>query len=265
MARDFSKNLSNYMQVGTDVINQLLSGAGAISAHVHVYYDTLSSVLAGSDDLLYVPINGTSSGLHLLLTGTAGAEKLRVQGRSQTADAVQLRTATTTITTGSWWRLGGVLNIASDVITPYVNGSAESSGAVTFGAATYTPGTPTAAEGIGNAISAVSSTQRQVDGRMGEVAIWLSDIGAAGFAMLAAGVSALMISPSTLIFYMPMLGYASPEIDVISAKSGTITGTVAKAEHPRIINPTRHFWFPPIAAAGGTIPRVMYSYRARRV
>lgn len=84
-------------------------------------------------------------------------------------------------------------------------------------------------------------------GEIAEVAIWdaaLEDSPGATpgvsseIASLAKGVSPLLVRPQSLVYYWPIVGKYSPEIDMISAGGMTVTGT-ATAAHPRVFMPKR--------------------------
>ena len=238
MARDFTKNTANYMNIGTEVAVALVSGASAVSIAAWVYYDTISN--ADNNNRIFTAIiDGVNGGI-MLATGASGANNLvRVGGRSQSADGFQAVNGTTNIPTGQWIHMGGVLNIGGDVIRVYYNGTQEASTAVTFGAATYTDnGAPTKQDAIGGYQDPPTVTAVQIDGRIAELGLWAGDIGTAGFEQLNDGFSPLMVRPDLLVAYWPLIGNNSPETDIVSAKNGTITGTIAKDVHPRIIYPS---------------------------
>lgn len=227
------------MDLGIGQIGALLSGAAKISAHVWINGDTFD---AGANDnrLFGIGIADNTAGLMLNITDSAGSKLLRASGRSVSGDSLQSKTATTVVTASAWHSCGAVWNITGDVITPYYQGVAEGGGAVTFGNATWTPSARTDYDTIAGGAGSLpfAATALQFDGRVAELVFWVDDIGADNFAALAKGFSPLMIRPDALVFYAQLIGNNSPERDVISGLSGTITGTIAKADHPRIIYPT---------------------------
>jgi hypothetical protein len=237
VARDFSKDAANYMTIGVDALSPVIAGASAVSMHGWAHPDTFTAT-ANFNRLISVTINSTSAGLVLSIhNGTTAV--VRVGARSATADAFQTGNGTSAVSTGAWSSIGGVVNYGAATITPYYNGAAEGGGAVTFGSATYADdGTPTGSDMVGSD-NAAPTASACFDGRLAEVAIWTADIGASGFAALAKGVSALAVRPDALVFYMPLVGKYSPERDIVGGKSGTITGTVAGAAHPRLYTPRR--------------------------
>lgn len=236
MARDFTKDVLNYMRLGANALGPTLNGAAAVSIHAWVWPDTFTAT-ANTNRVIQVHIANSSTGLMLAIhDGATGV--VRAGARSQSADGFQTRSGTTVVSTSGWSHIGAAFDFAGDTITPYYNGVAEGGGAVTFGASAYTNATPTTSyDAIGSDGTPIISNQ--IDGRIAEVAVWTVDIGAAGFAALAKGVSALLVRPEALAFYMPLMGNNSPERCRISGISGTITGTVAKADHPRLYLPAR--------------------------
>lgn len=249
MARDFTKNGSNYMTLGGNAIGPLVNGASAISMAAWGYADSFA---AGTNEnrIFSFEINGGSTGGTMAVGNSTGTFKLRPGGRSVSTDSFQNRNANTEVTTGAWHHFGGVLDFANDLITPYYEGVAENSGAATFNNTTYTHGTISSTDGIGKGVGdTILITDVQWDGRLAEVAVWAGDIGAAGYASLYKGFSPLLVRPDLLVNYWPLMGRYSPEIDLISGKNGTINGTIANDVHPRVIYPTRpQAIFPPAAA-----------------
>lgn len=74
-------------------------------------------------------------------------------------------------------------------------------------------------------------------GDVAEVAIWGVALSDDEVALLAKGVSPLTVRPGDLVFYAPLLGKHSPEIDLIGARGLTVNASAAAAAHPRIFYP----------------------------
>lgn len=248
MARDLDKNTAEHLRFGTDN-QQDLSGASAISVHVIAKADTIDA--DQFDNVLFIVfIDGSTgkSGIWMSVRGD-GADNLYVGGRSQAADSFHSSRGGTTLVTGTEYHLGAVVDIVGDTVRSYVNGSQDSSDSVTFGAATYTPGTaPTHPDGIGNASNAGAT--RWWDGPMSEVAVWDTDIGTAGFEQLKKGLSPLLVRPQNIIWCWKLIGRASPEIETIRGKNATVTGTIPAIAHPRMIYPAMPQIITAPAAAG---------------
>lgn len=75
------------------------------------------------------------------------------------------------------------------------------------------------------------------DGFIAELGVWNAALDDAEVASLATGLSPLLVRPSALVRYFPLLGLYSPEIDVRGGAGLTMTGTVPAYVHPRVIYP----------------------------
>lgn len=253
MARSFTKNTANYLSLGTGVLNQLLSGAAKISMAAWV---NATSFGTGTFDnaILTCDINGTTTGPHLLIAGASN--QVRVHGLSVSTDAGQSADGTTTVPTGAWHHVGGVLNFSGDSNRVYYDGTQETSTAVTYANNAYTPGTATMADAIGTRDVPPGATSMQFNGLIAEAAFWVDDITTTGFAMLAKGYSPLLVMPQSLVAYWPLLGGFSPEIELCAKVNGTITGTVAAAAHCAVLYPAPPLLGDaPVAAAASTLFR----------
>lgn len=93
------------------------------------------------------------------------------------------------------------------------------------------------------------------DGKIAEFGVWNRILSAAEADILGKGFSPLFI-PRGLVFYAPLVGKYSPEIDIVGGGSGTITGATA-ASHPRIIYPTTGGFMSIAPAVGGTLVKDM--------
>lgn len=70
---------------------------------------------------------------------------------------------------------------------------------------------------------------------MCEYGLWSSILNAENISALSKGASPLLVAPSTLEVYLPMVGNASPETNQLGP-AFTVTGAT-KADHPRIVYP----------------------------
>lgn len=242
MSRDFSKNVNNFMTLGTAGLANLINGAAQVSAAVWVYFDTLTAA-ANANRAFTILVDGVNTGMMVgVHNGTSAV--IRAGARSQAADAFQTRDGTTVVSTGAWHLLGAVFNIGGDVITPYLDGVAEGSGAVTFGATTWTKGAPTQADAVGGVIGGLGvppSTDSQVDGRIAHFGLWNTGLSAQNFADMFGGANMGAIETANLVSYLRLAGYDSPEPNLVTgAPSGTIANIVpAGAENPSVWIPTR--------------------------
>ena len=92
------------------------------------------------------------------------------------------------------------------------------------------------------------------DGDVAEWAGWTAVLDAAEVVALAKGVSPLLVRPSSLEMYWPLLGRTSPEVELMNGFTAALTGT-ANATHLRMYYPDsgmlRRFT---TAVAGGFVP-----------
>lgn len=239
MARTFIKTAGNYISLPAATLGGLISGAGKISIHAWSKYTSFSATNGANDDrTVQIQIAGASTtGLTICVDGSGGpgTQKTRIGARSASGDALQVKTGTTVLSTGQWYSHGGTVDFGGKFVTPYLNGAADNTAlSATFANATYTPNSPS---GVDEISSSANGTNAQIDGAIAEVAIWTDDIGAAGFLALSKGMSAKLIRPEKLVFYLPIWGIASPEVELRGGKVPTINGTVTASVHPRILYP----------------------------
>lgn len=223
------------MSLGVGSVGPRVNGASAVSLCAVVTADSFSGAANNNRAISWI-LNSTTAGGYLAVHNGASAV-VRVGGRSGNADSFQAANGTTVLAAGTEYRIGGVLDYANDKIRVYVNGVQEANLTVTFSNSAYTHGTASAVDAIGGDNIPSSNTNAQFDGRLSEICIWAGDIGDDGFAQLADCVSPALIRPNLIVDYLPLMGANSPERGWFGELSGTIAGTVAKADHPRIILP----------------------------
>lgn len=97
--------------------------------------------------------------------------------------------------------------------------------------------TPTGVDHLSIGYSA-DSTPFYGDTTIAEVALWNVALSAEDAAMLAAGVSPLLVRPDALVSYFPLHDSSSTSMDVVGRYEATWTGTPAVADHPRVIYPS---------------------------
>lgn len=236
MARTFTKNLSNFASLGTGAMNAIADGAGAITIAAWIKYATADAG-ASSNRIFTGVINSNATGFLLCLNGDgASPPYLRVGGRSTSGDTFQSVDGGSTLSASTWYHVAGVLDYANDTITPYVNGVADSvSTSVTFGATTYTSGTPTVADYIGcNGSAGVPvNTLVQFNGQIADLAIWFSAKMPSEILAMAKGVSPMRFNPRR---YWPMSQATSTAIRELTrgGPHATVTGSIPYAAHPPV-------------------------------
>jgi hypothetical protein len=225
MARIFTKNLSNYLSLSNGGVGRLLHGFRYVSMHARVLYTSLDATGFTDNRVINLVMDGTvTTGLAMgVNTGT-----FRVGARSQAADTF-LTADGGAISTGVWTSVGGTFDFTGKTMAGFVNGiQTITASALAFGANVYTHGAPTVADSISGDGAPPTTTTRQVDGPIAEVAIWGSStapLSQADFADLSDGMSATAVRAESLIFYMPLLGTTSPEPATVGAPPLRFNGT----------------------------------------
>jgi hypothetical protein len=99
------------------------------------------------------------------------------------------------------------------------------------------------------------------NGDIAEVAQWSVALTTDEIAALAKGLSPLLVRPTALQFYAPVIGRYSSEPAIVGGYTGTIFGTATVADHPRIIYPESPRVLPLIAAGAPPAAAVAHYYR----
>jgi hypothetical protein len=212
---------SNYLGSSTAPVT-----APPLSIAAWCYTSTVSSLQCA------VSICGLADGsgvnnfdIGVAATGAARAYEGGSAGTSGTASA------SASFPTGSWGSILGVFT-SSSARAVYSQG-----GNVGTNSTAVSAHTPT---GVGIGVRRLSGTPLQPfgaggTGLIGEVAVWNAARSGLEAAALASGVPAYWVAPSSLVWYLPLWGIASPEPDLSGhANSATITGSLSKADNPPI-------------------------------
>jgi hypothetical protein len=242
VALDFVKDTANYLSYANGAFNTPLSGAVKIAVSARVYADTLTTN-SDANFIFKTVINTTRTGIGLRIDGTLSANVLAIQARSTSVDTLIDINGTAAISTGVWSHVGALFDYPGDAITHVVNGVPEGPTSVTFGATTYTVGSPSVPDRIG-LNEQTPTTDRQWDGRITEVGVWHlisgdADFDASEWEALNEGVSPLLIRTPRLVFYEPFVVRRTAPTDYISGLQGTITGSLSYASGPGVYWPRR--------------------------
>ena len=131
----------------------------------------------------------------------------------------------------TWFHFAGVW-ISSTSRAAYLNGGNKGTSSVNV--------TPTGIDrvqfGARSRNGGASTDYGDFDG-LGEIGLWNAALTDAEVAVLAKGVSPLMVRPQSLVAYWPLLGNQSPEIDLVGGYDMTLNAAPTKAAHPRVIYP----------------------------
>jgi len=147
------------------------------------------------------------------------------------------------VTNGTWEHFGVVRNAGTS--QGYKNG------ATAGGTTTAAPSTPSTVITIGaQATNATPTLKRWSAAKLAEAGIWDVPLTAGEIQSLSKGISPLLVRPQNLVFYCPIVGRNSPEIELKKSNNLTLVGT-SNSAHPRVIYPfgseIRSFITPPSA------------------
>lgn len=109
-----------------------------------------------------------------------------------------------------------------------------------------------------------------LDGVIAEVALWGVGLTDAEAALYGLGVSPLLIRPQSLIFYAPLIGRYSPEIDLVGGFNMTLQNGPTTANHPRVLYPSTPFALSLAMGGGpgpggGTVPIFVHHLRQQGI
>lgn len=158
----------------------------------------------------------------LQASGATGGDPVNLISRAGGTSV--LASTTTGYSANVWHHIGGK-GASATSRDCFIDGGSKGSNS--------TNSTPTGLDATRIGVTASSTLFRPFSGDIAECAIWDAAHADADFALLAKAVSALMVHPESLVFYVPLIGRFSPEIDIIGGLNLTVTGAVASA-HPRI-------------------------------
>lgn len=151
-------------------------------------------------------------------------------------------TKTTTVSAGTWYSFAAIERRLSRDI--YLNGSA--------GTVDNTNLTISSLSGIyAGASRTGGGFNLYSDSTIADYGLWNVELTADELASLSAGVSPLLIRPSALVGYWPMLGRATDEEDWVGARTLTNVNSATVGESPRIIVPASYLLEQPAPAGGG--------------
>lgn len=102
-------------------------------------------------------------------------------------------------------------------------------------------------------VGSFDGTQLYATGSVAEMALFNAIPNADERAALANGHAPLVVKPSAVVGYWPLIGRYSPEIDVRQGMSLTVTSATT-ADHTRVFQRIRSLWVPP--PTSGTPPNI---------
>lgn len=184
-------------------------------------------------NLVYVGNAGVSNYAVIVFNGAnsyAGGDNAIVADQGTTAFAVS---SAAVASANTWNHACGVFTSATSRAA-YLNGGNVGTNAVSRSPSLWDHANVGAAR-------STTTTFSPLNGSIAEAAFWSVALDAAEVAALATGLSPRLIRPGSLVAYWAMIGQFSPELDF--GNNGlyplTMNGTMAQADHCRVIYPRR--------------------------
>lgn len=236
MARDHTKNNSNYVSLGTGDISASLNGVSGYTVIVRVWVDAFTGSEAFESDII-TWLRDSSNTAFVLLFDTSGANNLIKIFSRPASEGGDNGTGTLNVTAGAWHTIGVFVDIAGDLYDIYLDGALDTQDtSPTWTSTTYVDANnQTSPDSIGVHASPPTSTTRQLDGRMGDLAIFTGDIGLSGHVAFHEGSAPHSIGGTgTLIRWWEQDGSSTTVLERSGSgfDDGTITGTVAVIDGP---------------------------------
>ena len=203
----------------TSASSQSLSAASApVTATALTLACWLNPVAANVAYELFGISDGTTTNAFRLRCGSGGSAGNVLAVTSPGGSA----TSTTSFSAGVWTHVCGTFTSAT-ARAVYLNGGGKGTGSAS--------GTPS---GLSQTNIGGGAGGTFTNGDMAECAIWNVALTDADVVVLARGVSPFQIRPDALVFYVPIWGTYSPEVNLMSTTTMALTGTPAAAAHPRV-------------------------------
>ena len=240
MARLFDNALSQYLERDSAVVaTQPLTMAAWFNSDDATITQAILSVVDKDD----------ASKMHFLeIAGAVAGDPVRMA--SIVAGSPSYAASTTGYTANTWFHAAGVVS-ASNARAAYINGGSKGTDATEEDPLLVLDRTSIGRLGD-------STPSQYFSGSIAEVAVWDIALTDNEIIVLSKGFSPLFVRPQNLVAYWPLIGNYSPETDIVGANNLTLTGTVVKANHPRIIYPSspqiRRFTTAAAAAGGNDWP-----------
>jgi hypothetical protein len=186
------------------------------------------TTLTGTQSVINQYSTGDRSAMGIVLASGA-AESAHVSS-GPSAGAV-----TSAATVNAWNHVCGVFAAAGASRGIYLNG-----GGFVSEATSISPSALTRTSIGFDSAGGVQTFGGTFSGDIAEVGFWNVQLTAAEVAALARGTSPMLIRPSALVAYFPLIGANSPENNFKSnSVVMTVNGTLTKTAHPRIFMPPR--------------------------
>ena len=188
----------------------------------------------------------TSAQFRLEFRGATAGDPIRYSAESLLA-GVGSANSTTGYSANTWHHACGV-EASTTSRTAYIDGGSAGTNTTAI--------TPLVLDSISIGRRGISVPEGYFSGLLAEAAVWSAELAAGYVALLAKAISPILVVPQSLVFYCPVIGRYSPEIDLRGGRSMTVTGATVAA-HTRIFNPIKARPFRNTAPAGSNQPPYM--------
>lgn len=212
MARSFVRTSSQYLEVDSPPVT-----AAPFTVAAWVWTDE------GSNDKVVAFIGDKDSASQYWYLAVDASERVLWEANATTAARAR---SGVVFGLSQWNHLVGVERSATDREV-YYNGASQATNA--------TSKSPSGADRVSIGRSGTSSPGIYWDDHMAEVAVWNVALNTDEITALSKGVSPLLIRPTSLVFYLPLVRDADK--DIKGGLSLTAFNTPTVADHPRVFNP----------------------------
>lgn len=234
MACDFPGTNSNYLSVG-DVSDIDITGT-ALTLAAWVQLDNVTGSAGQNLGIIAKWNNGGTTVCQYALVFVHDGTNFKASGIVGDAAGIDQATGATAFPLDTWKHLAVVKNgTGAGGLRVFLDGVEDVS--------------ITSAKTIQNTdrslfMGNLESNTRPIDALIAEAGLWDASLSDAEVVSLARGFSPALVRPQSLKAHWPLLGNNSPETELRNGNNLTMTGTVAKASHPRIIVPHPAIYIP---------------------
>jgi len=219
VARSFVAASSQYLEAGSALVT-----AEPLTMAAWVKPQNIT----GADGIMEIGVNDTGatrSGFRLILRGNVAGDPINATKFS--GSTFREAATTTGFTAGTWHHAAGVWSATNDRAA-YIDGGSKGTNTQTVTFASTPDRT-----WIGRVRGLTNYVHSDLDA-VAEAAIWNVALSDAEIALLAKGLSLLLIQRGAIAAYWPLFGVNSPEPDWKGVANLTLNGAPAKADHKAI-------------------------------
>jgi len=165
----------------------------------------------------------------ILVAESIGDELISARVNNEASGGGGNATTTNLFSVDTWSHACGVYQKGTNNLIAYLDASGVGSGQDTFS------NTPAGVDTIAIGAHVDKDVAWHFSGSIAEVAVWNTNLTLLEVHSLAHGFSPLLIRPSALVFYAPLI--RDEDVDYISGTSLSATGSPGITAHPRVFRP----------------------------